>query len=457
MKLLLNIAKVLCVFIFLIFSSLSFGQTAFNLAKEKSSKIRFQLINNIIVMPLELNGVKLSFVLDSGVSRPILFNLVNMDSLQIKNTEQSYLRGLGSNGSIQAIRSRGNIIKVGEAVAVNRDVSLVFDESINFTSRLGVSVHGIIGYDIFKDFIVEVNYKSKYLRLYKREYFSKKRISKWKELDIEIVNLKPYLNGEVVVDNKLVPVKLLIDTGGSDALWLFENSNKNIVIPTESVFDDFLGKGLSGSVYGKRSKFNAFKLANLELHKVNVAYPDSASLSIARNFKERNGSVAGSILKRFNHFFDYENKKLYIKKNGNFNLPFYYNNSGITVEQNGFRVAKEKYTKSRRDSYGRKVDNTSGIDLFDTYKMVLKPSFTVVELRKNSNAMEAGIKIGDIILSVNAKETSNLSLQELNKFFYDKKGKLLRVRVDRGGKELSFRFQLDDVFKKKEPSKEGSN
>ena len=142
----------------LFFCFLLQGQNSFNLPVAKSSKIRFQLINNIIVMPVELNGVKLSFVLDTGVSRPILFNLVNMDSLQIKNTERAYLRGLGSNGTIQAVRSKGNIIKIGEAIAVNRDVSMVFDPSINFTPRLGVPVHGIIGYDIFKDFIVEVAY-----------------------------------------------------------------------------------------------------------------------------------------------------------------------------------------------------------------------------------------------------------------------------------------------------------
>lgn len=89
-----NILILLCVLVG--FSAL--GQSSFNLYKNKSSKIRFQLINNIIVLPVELNGVQLSFVLDTGVSRPILFNLVNTNSLQIKNTEVSYLRGLGSNG-----------------------------------------------------------------------------------------------------------------------------------------------------------------------------------------------------------------------------------------------------------------------------------------------------------------------------------------------------------------------
>ena len=381
-----------------------------------------------------------------------------MDSLQIKNTERAYLRGLGSNGSIQAIRSRGNIIKVGEAIAVNRDVSMVFDPSINFTPRLGVPVHGIIGYDIFRDFIVEVNYSSKFIRLYRPKLFKLRKSSKWNRLPIEVINRKPYLAGNIVLDAEDIPVKLLMDTGSSDALWLFEKSKSNIEVSKDLYFEDFLGKGLSGPVYGTRSKVESFSLASYKLEKVNVAFPDSIYLSIARNFKERNGSVSGNILKRFNIFFDYEGEQIWIKKNSNFNKPFYYNNSGITLEQRGYRVIKELKRKVVTDGYGRKVEGGNvNISLSDTYRFVLKPSFQIVELRESSNAKAAGVMIGDIITSINNKPTSELTLQEVNEFFYNKKGTVLRIRVDRDKKILSFRFKLDDVFKKKSLQIEDSN
>ena len=209
-----NILILLCVLVG--FSAL--GQSSFNLYKNKSSKIRFQLINNIIVLPVELNGVQLSFVLDTGVSRPILFNLVNTNSLQIKNTEVSYLRGLGSNGSIEALKSKGNILRVGEAISINTDVSMVFDPSINFTPRLGVSVHGIIGYNIFKDFIVEINYAAQYIRFHKHEGLKEKKLKSWKSIPLEIINNKPYLNARVKLNDTVNSIKLLMDTGSSDAL-----------------------------------------------------------------------------------------------------------------------------------------------------------------------------------------------------------------------------------------------
>ena len=449
------ISRVILFVMFLCFSFNAFGQRQFNLSKVKSSKIKFKLVNNIIVLPVELNGVKLSFVLDTGVSRPILFNLVNMDSVQLKNTEGSSLQGLGNNGLVKAVKSRGNMIKIGDAIAVNKDVSIVFDEGINFTPRLGIPVHGIIGYDVFKDFIVEINYSGEYIRLYKNDIVINKKSSKWSKVPIEVINKKPYLKANVELKEIEHKVKLLIDTGGGDALWLFEHSSEQISVPNENHFDDFLGKGLSGAIYGKRSKVKSFSLASHVLEDVNVAYPDSLSIDVSKILKDRNGSVSGNILKRFNLIFNYAKGYLWLKKNNNFKSPFYYNNSGITIEQRGFRVVKQLNKIKGKDSYGREIDSGSsdGFSLIDRYSYELKPSFKVVELRENSNAYKVGVKINDVIISVNGKNTSNMTLQQVNKYLYNKKGNVLRLQIDRGDSRLGFKFKLDDVFKKKEPSK----
>lgn len=44
---------------------------------KESEKIRFELVNNLMVVPVEINGAELKFVLDTGVSSPILFNLMD--------------------------------------------------------------------------------------------------------------------------------------------------------------------------------------------------------------------------------------------------------------------------------------------------------------------------------------------------------------------------------------------
>ena len=71
-------------FVLLFINGTSFSQGKFILKnKASSSKIKFELINNLIVFPVEVNGVKLSFLLDTGVSKPIIFNsLEGIDTLR---------------------------------------------------------------------------------------------------------------------------------------------------------------------------------------------------------------------------------------------------------------------------------------------------------------------------------------------------------------------------------------
>ena len=176
--------------LFALYSPAFYSQNGFVLEENKEDKIRFELINNLIVFPVEINGVELSFLLDTGVSKPIIFNFLNLtEELKINQTEKIFLRGLGEGESVEALRSRNNIFRIGDAISISQSLYAVFDPALNFAPRLGVPIHGIIGYDLFKDFVVEINYASKYIRLYKPEFFKPKTSSKWNRLSIEVINL----------------------------------------------------------------------------------------------------------------------------------------------------------------------------------------------------------------------------------------------------------------------------
>ena len=65
---------------------------------------------------------------------------------------------MGDDKPIEALKSSNNTVIIGEAINLNQDLYAIIDASINFTPSLGIPIHGIIGYDVFKDFIVEINY-----------------------------------------------------------------------------------------------------------------------------------------------------------------------------------------------------------------------------------------------------------------------------------------------------------
>ncbi len=430
----------------LLITSIGISQSNFNLIRTDSDKIKFKLIDNLIVLPIEINGVELSFLLDSGVSKPILFNIANFtDSLQINNVETMYLHGLGADGAVEALRSKGNVVEIGKAINVNQDIYVIFDADINFAPRLGVPIHGIIGYDVFKDFIVEINYGNRFIKLHKPSTFEYKKCKKCETFELTTHKNKPYIDGSVEIGAQHIPIKLLIDTGGSDALWLFEDADKGIKTFENKYFNDYLGRGLSGSVYGKRSNVASFSLKGFKLEEVNVAFPDSASISIARQFKERNGSIAGELLKRFNIIIDYTNGKITLKKNANFKLPFQYNKSGIVLEQGGARLVKEMDHGLRSDIVNTENSNAK-IVYRTTYNYSWKPAYIIAELRENSPAAKAGLKIGDIVLSVNNKESHVLGLQEINGIFRDEDGKKVKLKVERNGVILVYHFILEPLF-----------
>ena len=446
---------IVCI-VLLLSCHLGYSQSDFVMKKPVSKKIDFEFAGNLIIIPLEINGVSLSFVLDTGVNKTILFNSAGKDSLHVKNTKTIYLQGLGSEGRIKALKSSQNKFRLDDAVSLNKDLYVLLDSSITFTPSLGVLVHGIIGYDIFKDFIVEINYASKFIRLHKPQHFKKQFSEKWSTNLIEIINNKPFIKATTQIHQKKQDVKLLIDTGSSDALWLFEDKEKQLYPNKNMMFYDFLGKGLSGSVYGQRSRITGLQLGNYTLKEVNAAFPDSSSIDIARIVKGRNGSIGGNVLKRFNVFFDYNNRRVHFKKNKFFKELFTYNNSGVVLEYNGTQFVQEAISLPTRFDYKKNDNSYSSIQINRTVNYILsaKPIYIIAEMRESSNAYKAGLRIGDILIRLNGKAAYEYKLSEINTLFHGKTGKTIRLKIQRNGTELFFRFKLDNVFEqKKSPQK----
>ncbi len=443
------------IYILLLFfccSFLGFGQR-FHISKEKKfEKIKFELVNNLMVIPVELNNAKLSFILDTGVSSPILFNLMEQDSVQINNVSEIMLRGLGDGDPIQALRSSGNVVQIGNAKSFNMSLHVVLDKDINFSTSLGIPVHGIIGYDLFKDFVVEVNYGKGYLKLFRPKDYVYKESKKTQTLPLNVINRKAYLDVAITKqDDTEVPVKLLVDTGSSDALWLFQNLEKGLEVP-DTHYNDFLGKGLSGNIFGKRTKLKGIRIGRFKLNDAKAAFPFRESFEALQNLRDRNGSLGGEVLKRFNIVFDYARGQISLKKNNNFKNPFQYNLAGIELQHNGLRYLATRLADAngivRNDA--RNFGNVQLL-LENRTRLSLVPEIVVSGIRADSPAAHAGLKEGDVILAVNGKQVHNFKLQEILHMLNQREGKKVRVQIQRYNRDFLFTFVLKDVFEPKKP------
>ncbi|MCE4064095.1 PDZ domain-containing protein [Chryseobacterium gleum] len=416
------------------------AQNSFELVNTKKAVIPFQFINNLIFIPITVNGAELTFLLDTGVSEAILFSLENKE-LKLSNVEKVKFSGLGGSVSIDGLKSERNIGKIGDEI-VNTSMSLyiIIDEEFNISPHVGIPVNGVIGYHFFKDHPIYIDYISKKITVYENADLLKKKIKRFEEFPITIEKDKPYLYAGVEMTNEKKDSKLLIDLGNSDAIWLFPTLIKNFVYNRPNI-DDFLGRGFNGDIYGKRSRIHNFYLGDFKFEKPLTAMPDEFSIQHVNLVENRKGSVGGEIMRRFTVIFDYPNKKLYLKKNRNFDDPFHFNMSGLDFKQDGLEWQEDRLKIETQKS--AMVTTEVYKDAFQ-YKFSLKPIFSITGVRKDSPAYEAGLKKDDKVISINGERTADMTLEKIVELMKSNEGRNITMVIRRKNEELTFRFMLED-------------
>lgn len=437
------------IFIFLIFNLLSFSQSGFKFLNDKKKiKIPFQVGNNLVIIPVELNGVKLNFLLDTGVESTILFSLEEADSISFNSLEKIKIKGLGNGKAIESLHSKDNNLTINGFADDKHEVFIILDQDVNFSSQVGIPVHGIIGYNFFKDHFVEINYKAKRVVVYRNfEDYPKSKLKSFEEVPLSLELEKPYIFADILLNDKNINAKLLVDTGGSDAIWLFEDE-ETIKSPND-YFIDFLGKGFSGDIHGKRARIKSINIGNEVINLPTISFPDKESLQNANFVKDRKGSKGSEVLRRFTTIYDYKNGKMFFKKNSDFEDPFNYNMSGMEIQHSGLQWIKEE-VQFKTNLLSAVKDEVS---VYESGKQnnlkcqfALKPVYEVTNVRKSSPADLAGVKKGDIITVLNGRYAFKYKLQDIISLMQSEEGKWIKLEVERNGIMFKTKFQLKKIL-----------
>jgi hypothetical protein len=430
--------------LFLAFFSLTWGQNEFKITHHKKTVIPFQFINNLIFVPLNINGVDLTFLLDSGVNETILFSLEDKE-INFNDIEKIKFSGLGESKNIEGLRSDNNVVNIGKDFQdLKHTVFIILDESINFSSHVGIPVNGIIGYQFFKDHAVQIDFVSKKITVFNDDKTFKKSKKRSIELPISIEGNKPYLMTGVEMTKTKVESKMLLDLGNSDAIWLFPKLIDDFVYNRPNI-DDYLGQGFNGDIFGKRSRIHRLYLGNFVFEKPLTAMPDEYSIQNLRIVPNRKGSIGSDILRRFSVIFDYPNHKIYLRKNINFDDPFIFNKSGLDIQHDGLTWEKDLVTIET----ARKVKSNEGEVGYEAkesfkYNFVLKPKYSVAGCRKDSPCFLAGIRKEDKIISINRKKVGDYTLQKINNLLKEEDGTKITFDIERNNQKMSFEIKLID-------------
>lgn len=378
-------------------------QLGFRFAEGKSNiRIPMEIKNNLIVIPVVINGqLPLKFILDTGVRTTILTEKSYSDILGLTYSRQYTIAGPGGEHLISAYVTNNVSLFIPPGIVGTGHAMLVLEKDyLELRNYLGAEVHGVLGYELFSRFVVEINYQEKYVELMDPSKFKPKR--KFQTVSISIEDTKPFIT-TTVISTKSKNLKLLVDTGASHSLMLDPESDRDIQIPEPNI-KAIIGRALGGEITGKIGRIKEVHLNKFILREVIANYPDPNSYmdTLKASSVYRNGSLGGEILSRFTVIFDYSGSKMYLKKNPSFKKEFDYNLSGLTIKAKGSKLRV----------------------------------FEVIEVRKNSVSEKAEFLAGDLIVSINGVPASGFDLNELTGELNSKAGRRLGIVVDRNGTKI---------------------
>ncbi len=410
--------------------------------KVKKEVIPFQLISNLIFIPMTVNGAELTFMLDTGVSETFLFSLENKE-VDFHNVEKIKFYGLGDKRDIEGLKSINNIVQISKNLKDdNHTIFLILDEDFNISSHVGIPANGIIGYQFFKNFPVKIDYISKKITVYSGSNVKETR--HYEELPMTIELNKPYIMAGVQQMNEISESKLLIDLGNSDSIWLFPSLIPGFQYNRPNI-EDFLGRGFNGDIYGKRSRIHRFIIKDYIFEKPLIAMPDS--IQHIKLVKDRKGSAGAEILKRFTLILNYPKNRIYLRKNRHFKDPFHINMSGMEIKHDGMFWDKDLVqikTPATTDGDQIPVTSTVLVNSAVQYKFMLKPEYSVSGVRRDSPAQKAGIRKGDRFILINGRKAGDMNLQEIYDLMMSEEGKEISLEMKRNEISLRFRLILED-------------
>ena len=434
----------------LLFWQFSLSQEGFYLDTSiKKTIIPFEVYNNLIVIPVNVNGVDLKFLLDTGVKESIIFSIDETNEINFSQVEKINIRGFGGSETFEGYKSSKNQLKIKNYIDTNHTLFLILNQEINISTQVGIPINGILGYYFFKNNLLKINYETKKITVYNTTEKLLKKVKKsYATVDLDFLYGKPYINTAIILEENTsnIESKLLLDIGNSDAIWLFKNKFNPTLLP-KTTLDDYLGRGFSGDIYGDRARINQVAISNFKFKNPLVAFPQNTSKKEGDSIYDRSGSLGSEIMKRFTTYYDYPNKALYLKQNSSFNDPFSYNMSGLEIHHQGLQWIKQTYQEGIQPIFNVfSEDGDKSVTNNLKYKFELKPIYVISNVRKDSPADLSGLQKDDIIVKINNRNGYQYKLQQISDLLKSEEGKTIEFEVERKGKNIKCKFQLKKVI-----------
>lgn len=239
--------------------------------------LKFTTRGNLIVLPVLINkSIAVNLILDTGCRNLVLFGKEFLSKLNITENKPIAFSGLGNGEPVTGKLSLNNIVEI--ASIAGQSVPIVVVSEKNLFSRYR-NVHGIIGYDLFLKFEIELNFLEKEMKFRPAQLAEPRE--NFKTVELTVVDSKPVMQSSITVKKNETAYNLMIDTGSELGLIIKTSSPRDMKVAASVI-----GFGLNGEITGYAHNGGKIKLASLELNDVYTSIietnegPASASLGM---------------------------------------------------------------------------------------------------------------------------------------------------------------------------------
>lgn len=299
--------------------------------EERSTTVRFEMIDDHIVLPVSVNDSEsLNFVLDSGAGATVILESRHTRALSLELGPEISVSGVGDGPDPVARIIEGADLSLGSVRLEDLSVIYLPLESVPFFNNTDeVYFDGVIGAPFFERFVVEIDYDRQQITFSEpgsAEAQIDQRDIDWQEISLQISSGVPYLTTQIgIAAQQSVEVKLLVDTGYRGPVSLTPDTHDRIYEPQE--YFSTVGQGLSGDVQIKVGMSEFLSVGDLELNHVPVSY----SISGGESENGSNGILGNEVLRHFNVVFDYPGERMFVTPNAQFNAPINADRSGLLI------------------------------------------------------------------------------------------------------------------------------
>jgi Aspartyl protease len=287
-----------------------------SISDSSSASIDIQLAGGLIYMQGSLNGSEpLWMMLDTGSSVTVFDESVSRSlGLGLRGEGNAYGPGEGSPQKL-AFASHARLRFAGAELGDQTVATLPLDW---FSREVGRSTDGFLGSNLFRKFVVEIDYANQVLRLYDPAVYSYSGSGQRLPLEFTGDNI-PRVRAEVITpDGKSITGVFLVDTGSMTGLWLtkaFSDAHPEL-LSAEKTTEAASGVAVGGEIRFRIGRVPAIRLGEFVVQEPITKFSQNTSgLFAGRHLA---GIIGAQVLWQFTVIFDYPHRQMILQPNTRF-------------------------------------------------------------------------------------------------------------------------------------------